>query len=128
MTSERRVGPLDQVALFCRDIERSSRFYAGALGLPHLGTFGDLAFFDMGGVRLYLHRTDDEDWRPGSLLYFVAEDIAERADALTEAGVAFSHEPHIVHRDEATSEETWMAFFEDPDGNMLALTSRVATT
>ena len=125
MTDTPSLGPLDQVSLFCRDVERSTRFYGETLGLPHLGTYGDLAFFDMRGVRLYLHRTDDTDWRPGSILYFDAVDIAELAASLTTAGVTFTSEPHLVHRDGETGVETWMAFFEDPDGNTLALSSRL---
>lgn len=127
MTTEgpRTADRLDQVSLLCRDVERSTRFYVDVLGLPHLGTYGDLVFFDMGGVRLYLHRKQDEDWRPGSGLYFLTEDVHRRKDELERAGVTFTTAPHLIHRDEATGEETWMAFFEDPDGNVLALTSRV---
>jgi catechol 2,3-dioxygenase-like lactoylglutathione lyase family enzyme len=120
------LGPLDQVSLFCRDIERSTRFYGEVLGLPHLGTYGDLVFFDLWGVRLYLHRTDERDWRPGSVLYLRADDIRAQVAAFAASGIAFSEEPHLVHRDERTGEETWMAFFEDPDGNTLALSSRVS--
>ena len=124
MSAGIRIGPLDQVSLFCRDIERSERFYGGVLGLPALGTYGDLAFFDMGGVRLYLHRTEDTAWRPASVLYFDTSDIVEAAASLARAGVTFTAEPHLVHRDEVSGQETWMAFFEDPDGNTLALSSR----
>ncbi len=34
--------------------------------------------------------------------------------------------PHVIYTDDATGSEEWMAFFEDPDGNALALMSRVA--
>jgi catechol 2,3-dioxygenase-like lactoylglutathione lyase family enzyme len=121
------LGPLDQVSLFCRDVERSTRFYGRVLGLPHLGTYGDLVFFDMNGVRLYLHRKDEAEWRPGSVLYFLTEDLEGQTSALERAGVRVSGRPHLIHREEATGEETWMAFFEDPDGNLLALTSRIAS-
>lgn len=116
---------LDQVSLLCRDIEASTRFYVDVLGFAHLGTYGDLAFFDLGGVRLYLHRTDDAAWRKGSCLYFLTGDVHGRKEQLEAAGVTFSSAPHLIHRDEATGEETWMAFFDDPDGNILALTSRI---
>ena len=36
-----------------------------------------------------------------------------------------SAQPHVIHRDDAAGTEEWMAFFEDPDGNTLALMSRV---
>ncbi len=119
-----RLGRLGQVALSVRDISRAEAFYGKTLGLPHVFTFGDLAFFDMDGVRLYLHRKDEADWRPGSLLYFVVDDIHGASSSLAERGVAFRGAPHRIHTRDDGSEE-WMAFFDDPDGNGLALMSRV---
>lgn len=121
------LGPLGQVSLVARDIARAEGFYRDTLGLPHIFTFGELAFFDMGGVRLYVHGVPDADWRPGSILYFRVNDIDATFRALGAQGVTFVGQPHRIHRDEATGEEEWMAFFEDPDGNQLALMSRVAT-
>jgi catechol 2,3-dioxygenase-like lactoylglutathione lyase family enzyme len=125
MTATTGIGRLDQVSLYCGDVERSKGFYAGVLGFPHIATYGDLVFFDMSGVRLYLHRVDDGSWRAGSVLYFDVDDIFARTQALADVGVRFKGQPHLIHRDDSTGEETWMAFFEDPDGNLLALSSRV---
>ena len=119
------LGPLGQVSLFARDVALTERFYRDTLGLPHIFTFGELAFFDCGGVRLYVHCVPDADWKAGSILYFRVDDIDATVKSLTAAGVAFVGQPHRIHRDEATGDEEWMAFFEDPDRNMLALMSRV---
>ncbi len=32
----------------------------------------------------------------------------------------------MIFKDETTGVEDWMAFFEDPDGNVLSIMSRVA--
>ena len=32
----------------------------------------------------------------------------------------------MIFRDDTTGVEDWMAFFEDPDGNLLSIMSRVA--
>jgi catechol 2,3-dioxygenase-like lactoylglutathione lyase family enzyme len=120
------LGPLGQVSLYARDVARTERFYRDTLGLPHIFTFGDLAFFDCGGVRLYVHCVADEKWRASSVLYFRVADIDASVKELAALGIAFVGQPHRIHRDEATGDEEWMAFFEDPDGNMLALMSRVA--
>jgi catechol 2,3-dioxygenase-like lactoylglutathione lyase family enzyme len=120
-----RLGPIAQVSLYGRDVARAEAFYRDTLGLPHVFTFGDLAFFDMGGVRLYLHRVDDEKWRPGSVLYFLVDDIHSAFEELGRRGVKFSGAPHRIFTDDATGIEEWLAFFDDPDGNMLAITSRV---
>jgi hypothetical protein len=59
-----------------------------------------MAFFNCGGVRLLV----------GAL------PLAK--------GVAFSGEPHVVHR--TASYELWLAEFKDPDGNQLALMAETA--
>ena len=87
--------------------------------------FGALAFFDMSGVRLYVHCVPDSEWKASSVLYFRVDDIDATVKTLTAAGVSFVGQPHRIHRDEATGDEEWMAFFEDPDRNMLALMSKV---
>ena len=120
-----RLGPIGQVSLSIRDVARAERFYGETLGLPHLFTFGDLAFFDADGTRLYLHRKDEADWRPGSVLYFLVEDIHAAQSSLAERGVHFTGAPHVIYTDDATGVEEWMTFFEDGEGNTLALMSRV---
>jgi catechol 2,3-dioxygenase-like lactoylglutathione lyase family enzyme len=117
---------LGQVSLLIRDVARATRFYGGTLGLRHLYTFGDLVFFQAGETRLYLQRRDEADWRPGSILYFEVEDIHVAQAALVAAGVAFEGEAHVIHRHDDGMEE-WMAFFDDGEGNTLALMSRVAS-
>ena len=121
-----RLGPIGQVSLSIRDVQRAERFYGETLGLPHVFTLGDLAFFDADGVRLYLHRKDEADWRPGSILYFLVDDIHAAQERLAAAGVHFTGAPHVIYTDDATGVEEWMTFFEDGEGNTLALMSRVA--
>jgi predicted enzyme related to lactoylglutathione lyase len=120
-----QLGLIGQVSLNVRDVGRAERFYGETLGLPHHFTFGDLAFFDAGGVRLYLHRKDKADWKPSSVVYFLCDDIGAWHRELTERGVHFSGAPHLIYTDDATGDEEWMAFFDDGEGNTLALMSRV---
>lgn len=121
-----RLGPIGQVSLYVRDVARAERFYGETLGLPHHFTFGDLAFFDMGGVRLYLHAVGEEKWRPGSIIYFLVDDIGGAWEELQRRGVRTTGAPHNIYTDESTGTEEWMAFFDDGEGNTLALMSRVA--
>ena len=120
------LGPIGQVSLSIADVGRAERFYGEILGLPHVFTFGDLAFFDADGTRLYLHRKDPEDWRPGSTLYFLVDDIHATQASLADRGVHFTGAPHVIYTDDATGTEEWMTFFEDGEGNTLALMSRVS--
>jgi catechol 2,3-dioxygenase-like lactoylglutathione lyase family enzyme len=121
-----QLGPIAQVSLYSRDVAQAEAFYRDTLGLPHIFTFGDLAFFDMGGVRLYVHAVGDEKWRPGSVLYFLVDEIHPALEELRARGVKITGAPHVIYTDDQTGAEEWMALFEDPDGNMLALMSRVS--
>ena len=115
-----RLGALGQVSLHVRDTARAERFYGQTLGLRHLYTFGDLSFFDLDGTRLYLHRKDDANWQPGSILYFRVDDIQMAWDELGRRGTARLEGPHVIFVHDSGIEE-WMAFFADGEGNTLAL-------
>jgi predicted enzyme related to lactoylglutathione lyase len=56
---------------------------------------------------------------PGSVLYFTVSDIQASHDALEARGVTFRQAPHLIAR--LADREVWMAFFEDTEGNTLAL-------
>ena len=116
------LGPIGQVSRTVADLAAAKAFYGEALGLPHLYTFGDLAFFDCGGIRLYLHQTEVT---PESVLYFQVPDIHAAHRGLEAKGVTFLGAPHLIHRHEDGTEE-WMAFFTDPEGRTLALMAQVA--
>jgi methylmalonyl-CoA/ethylmalonyl-CoA epimerase len=111
-----------------KDTARVERFYRDTLGLSHVFTFGDLAFFDAAGVRIYINAKPEKDWRPGSVLYFLVDDIAAAKTELEGRGVLFKGAPHMIFRHDDTGIEEWMTFFEDSEGNLLALTSRVPGT
>jgi methylmalonyl-CoA/ethylmalonyl-CoA epimerase len=114
------VNRIGQIARAVTDIERAERFYGEVLGLRKLYRFGDLTFFDCAGVRLLLEKTGpDGNAGKGSPLYFTCADIALGVAALTERGVAFTGPAHRIARME--DHDLWMAFFADPDGNILAL-------
>ena len=125
-SGELELGPLGQVSMYARSAPATEAWYRDVLKLPHIFTFGDLIFFDCGGIRLYLHAVGDEKWRPSSVLYFLVPDIARAHRELTERGVKFQGAPHLIYKDDETGVEDWMAFFDDPDGNMLAIMAHVA--
>ncbi len=126
MSRNLRLGPIGQISRGVSDIERAVEWYGKTLGLPHLYTFGDLAFFDCGGTRLFLTASDEGGKAPGeSVIYFQVDDIHAAYDELRERGVEFSDAPHMIHR-HANGVEEWLAFFPDPEGNPLALIAQTA--
>jgi catechol 2,3-dioxygenase-like lactoylglutathione lyase family enzyme len=122
-TRDLQLGPIGQISRTVRDIDAACAWYGTVLGLKHLYTFGKLAFFDCGGVRLYLSAEGKEPG-PESILYMRVEDIAAAHAELSARGVEFLGAPHLVHRHGDGTEE-WMVFFKDPEGRPLALMSQI---
>src|SRR5689334_9528234 len=114
---------LGQVARTTKRFEQSHAWYRDVLGLPELYSFGNLAFFDLGGVRLML--TEEEGALASeSILYLRVPDIHSAKDELEGRGVKFINAPHLIHRHEDGTEE-WMAAFEDNEGRPLQLMTQV---
>lgn len=117
------LGVLGQVSRSVADIDVARRFYGEILGLPHLYSFGDLAFYDMGGTRLFLSQGDGG--AAESILYFRVGDIHAECERLRAAGVDVTHAPHMIHRHDDGTEE-WMAFFADNEERPLGLMTAAA--
>lgn len=119
MSDELHYLGVGQVSRTVADIAVAERWYRDVLGLDHLFTFGELAFFDIGGTRLMLSQSAE---KPGdeSLVYLHVPDIGAAYDRLLDNGVEFINAPHMIHRHEDGTEE-WMAFFKDPEGRPLAI-------
>jgi catechol 2,3-dioxygenase-like lactoylglutathione lyase family enzyme len=119
------LGVIGQVSRHVSDVPRAVEWYGIVLGLPHLYTFGDLAFFDCGGIRLFLSQPNGATGTAEpSVLYFRVPDINVAYDALTARGIQFHGAPHMIFRHDSGMEE-WMAFFDDPDGHPLAIMAQV---
>jgi predicted enzyme related to lactoylglutathione lyase len=58
-----------------------------------------------------------------SVIYYLVDDIKSEFKALRDKGAKAEGEPHLIAR--LPDHELWMAFFRDPDDNMLALMSEV---
>jgi DNA-binding CsgD family transcriptional regulator/catechol 2,3-dioxygenase-like lactoylglutathione lyase family enzyme len=114
---------LAQVARTTQRFQESHAWYRDTLGLPELYSFGNLAFFDLGGVRLML--TEEEgDLVSESILYLRVPDIHASKAELEARGVKFINAPHLIHRHEDGTEE-WMAAFEDNEGRPLQIMTQV---
>ncbi len=125
------LGPLQQVALSVRDLDRSVAFFRDGVGLEQIAVIDPpgIAFFRLGETRLLLERSASVS--PGAAtLYFRVADIDAAHAALRARGIEFEQPPHLIHRDDsgtfgAAGEEEWMAFFKDPDGHDLAIAARM---
>jgi DNA-binding CsgD family transcriptional regulator/catechol 2,3-dioxygenase-like lactoylglutathione lyase family enzyme len=113
-----QLGAVGQIGRSVGDIGAAERWYRDVLGLPHLYTFGNLAFFDMGGVRLFLEQGSGTPSQ--SVIYFRVDDIHGAYAELVARGVTVTSAPHLIFR-HADGTEEWMAFFEDNEGRPLAI-------
>jgi len=111
---------LGQISMNAKDLARATAFYRDVLGVRFLFEVPKMAFFDLGGIRLMVATPETPTYdHPGSILYYDVEDIHQAHATLSERGVAFENEPHLVA--DMGSYELWMCFFLDTEGNHLAL-------
>ncbi len=118
----RQIG---QIAVPVSDVDRAVAFYRDVLGMRFLFQAPPgLGFFDCGGVRLMLDApAKAQSDHPGSVVYYRVADLDEAYETLSARGVRFEAEPHLIAK--MPDHELWMAFFRDPDANLLALMSEV---
>ena len=69
------LNQIGQISLSVDNIEAAERFYGEALGLKKLYRFGNLIFFDCGGVRLFIEASEAKPLPKSSVLYFRTPDI-----------------------------------------------------
>ena len=118
---------IGQIAVPVSDIERAIAFYRDTLGMRFLFQAPPgLGFFDCAGVRLMLDapaKAQAENF--SSVIYYKVPDLNAAFETLSARGVVFEAKPHLIAK--LPAHELWMAFFRDPDGNLLALMSEVPT-
>jgi len=119
------LAQIGQIAVPVSDIERAVVFYRDILGMRFLFQAPPgLGFFDCAGVRLMLDapaKAQAENY--SSVIYYKVPDLQAAFEALSTRGVVFEAKPHLIAK--LPDHELWMAFFRDPDGNLLALMSEV---
>jgi catechol 2,3-dioxygenase-like lactoylglutathione lyase family enzyme len=125
MADDLHINAIGQIHISVGDVGRAVEFYRDTLGMTLLFEVPGqpMAFFDCGGVRLYLGTPEKPEFSSNPMIYYRVASIRDAYDALRERGVEFSGEPNMVHKTEAS--ELWIVGFNDPDGNNLVLMSEV---
>ena len=118
------LAAIGQIAITITELSRAVSFYRDTLGMKLLFEVPapPMAFFDCGGLRLMLSHGENQATH-SSIIYFKVADIRQAFTILSARGLAFEREPHLVAR--MPGHELWMAFFRDPDSNLLALMCEV---
>ena len=121
-----RLSAIKQVSVNARDLARATAFYRDTLGVRHLfDAPPQMSFFDCAGIRLLVGVAEKAEFdHPSSILYFDVPDIQAAHRDLEARGVKFRDEPHLAAK--LPDREIWLNFFDDTEGNVLALTSEIA--
>jgi methylmalonyl-CoA/ethylmalonyl-CoA epimerase len=114
---------IGQIAITVGDLAKCKDFYQNTLGMKFLFDAGNMAFFECGDIRLMIGASDKPGPRGGTILYFKVQEIQAAHAVLKEQGVEFHQAPHLVAK--MPGYDLWMAFFKDPDGNVLGMMSEV---
>ena len=125
--SEHKVSlsTIRQILINVKDLARATAFYRDTLGMKLLFEFPGMAFFDAGGVRLYLGRADNADVdHPASILYYLVTDIVATHESLVAKGVDVVAEPRFIAP--MPDHDLWLADYRDSEGNIFALMSEVS--
>lgn len=108
----------------CTDLQRAETFYVDRLGLPVIERTPVALVLDGGGTQLRVTRVDDKAHVPYTVLGWSVNALDAAVDELRARGVRF-----IRYRGmEQDRHDAWtapggsrIAWFADPDGNVLSL-------
>ena len=110
-----------------RDLVAARAFYGGTLGLPVTDENPFAVVLDAGGTMLRLTEVPDLQPQPFTVAGWAVPDIDTAVDALAGRGVAFTRYDGMDDQDDkgiwTTPGGDRVAWFTDPDGNTLSLTS-----
>jgi catechol 2,3-dioxygenase-like lactoylglutathione lyase family enzyme len=108
-----------------RDAERARTFYRDTLGLRLVSEDGFALTFDANGTMLRVSLVREVVAAPYTVLGWQVDDIAAKAKALMAAGVSLERYENFLKQDElgiwTAPGGTRVAWFKDPDGNLLSL-------
>jgi methylmalonyl-CoA/ethylmalonyl-CoA epimerase len=114
---------IGQIAISVTNLARSKEFYQNTLGMKLLFEAGSMAFFLCGDIRFMIGVSEETFTPGGTILYFKVGDIQRAHALLLQQEVVFTHAPHLVAK--MPDHDLWMAFFNDPDGNLLGMMSEI---
>ena len=118
------LNQIGQISVTIHEVARAVAFYRDTLGMKHLFSAGNMAFFECGSIRLMLALPEKPEFdHPGSILYFKVGDIKSAHETLLSMNVHFESAPRLIAP--MPTHDLWMAFFRDSEGNLLALMSEV---
>ena len=114
--------------LAVRDMKAARKFYEGTLGLKEAGRQGDeVVAYQSGASKILVYRSDYAGTNKATAVtWTVGNDVEDVARKLKAKGVSFEHYdmPGVkVQGDVHVGHGMKVAWFKDPDGNILSIVS-----
>jgi catechol 2,3-dioxygenase-like lactoylglutathione lyase family enzyme len=112
-----------------KNLERAKKFYEDILGLTQVGAEGqEVIVFKSGNSTVYVYQSQYAGTNQATAItWVVGEDIEEVVQQLKAKGVVFEHYdmPGVTREDDVhVAGNMKVAWFKDPDGNLLNIASR----
>ena len=122
---------MDRVVTFLltRNPDAAVGFYRDTLGLAFLRDDGFALVFDLKGVMLRIAKVPEFTPAQNTVLGWESRDIASAVDDLARRGVVFERYPGMDHDERGVHtfpNGDRVAWFKDPDGNVLSLSQHAA--
>jgi|SRR5688572_4459605 len=119
----------DAVAtLAVKDLRAAARFYEDTLGLSRAGgEDNEVVIFESGGTTINVYRSRFAGTNQATALTWAVDDVEEVVRTLKAKGVKFEHYDLPETRREGDlhiSGDITVAWFKDPDGNILSVVNR----
>ena len=119
----------DAVAMVAvKDLGKAAKFYEETLGLNRTGAEGqEVVVFESGDTKLNVYRSSFAGTNKATAVTWAVDDVEDVVRTLKSKGVAFEHYDMPNTRrdgDVHVSGDMKVAWFKDPDGNILSVASR----
>ena len=107
-----------------KDLDRARKFYEEKLGLKEVDDFGEGFMLKSGDTKLSVYRSEFAGTNKATALTFDVDDIQQEVRGLKDKGIAFEHYDMpgtTLEGDIHVGYGMKVAWFKDPDGNILNL-------
>jgi catechol 2,3-dioxygenase-like lactoylglutathione lyase family enzyme len=118
----------DAVAnLAVKNVQAAKKFYEGTLGLKQVDAEGsELIVFESGNTKLNVYESKEAGTNKATAVTWAVDDVESEVNALKAKGVKFEHYdlPGLQRQgDVHIGGDMKVAWFKDPDGNILNIVS-----
>ena len=111
------------------NLERARKFYGDTLGLTHIGSEGqEVIIFKSGNTLINVYQSQYAGTNKATAVtWVVGQDVESFVQQLKARGIAFEHYdmPGVTRNgDVHVADDMKVAWFKDPDGNILNIANR----